>query len=141
MPLDGCAIEGAGVTAVSDGTGAASFAAFAGRFVTGRFAADFFVTARFGVLFFVAAFFEVFVVGCFLAVRLTVFFFAAFLAFFGARAVVFAFAPGFFDFPVFLAPVVFLPRFFAAATRRCLRGLTRDFFVVFFLAEATTNSL
>ncbi|WP_292614584.1 hypothetical protein [Nitrobacter sp. 62-13] len=132
-------------TAASDRAGVAGFAALAGRFVAGRFAtgcftADFFVTARFGVLFFAAAFFGAFAADCFLAVRLTVFFFAAFLAFFGARAFVVAFAPVFLRLLIFLAPA-FLLRALVATTRRCLRGFTRAFFTVFFLAGATTNSL
>ncbi|WP_319798178.1 hypothetical protein [Nitrobacter sp.] len=79
----------------------------------------------------------------FLAFRLTVFltiFFAAFLAFFGARAFVVAFALVFPRLLILRAPA-FLLRALAATTRRCLRGFTRDFFAVFFLAGATTNSL
>jgi hypothetical protein len=139
--------EGAVVKVVSDRAGAA---AFAGRFVTGRFvtgcfatgcfAADFFVTARFEVLFFATAFLGAFVDGCFLAVRLAGLL-AVFLAFFGARAFVVVFAPVFFPRLLIVRGPAFLLRAFAATTRRCLRGFTRDFFAVFFLAGATTKSL
>ncbi|WP_438278780.1 hypothetical protein [Nitrobacter sp.] len=100
---------------------------------------DFFVTARFEVLFFATAFLGAFVDGCFLAARLAGLL-AAFLTFFGARAFVVAFAPVFPRLLLFRAPA-FLLRAFGATTRRCLRGFTRDFFAVFFLAGATTKSL
>jgi hypothetical protein len=141
--------EGAVVKVVSDRVGAAGFAAFAGRFLTGRFAPDcfatgcfaavFFVAARFGILFFAAAFLGAFVEGCFLAARLAGFL-AVFLDFFGARAFVVVFAPVFPRLLLFRA-AAFLLRAFAATTWRCLRGFTRDFFAVFFLAGATTKSL
>jgi hypothetical protein len=142
-------LEGAVVTVVSGRAGAAGFAAFAGRFatgrfvtacfVTGRFAVVFFVTARFGILFFAAAFLGAFVEGCFLAARLAGFL-AVFLDFFGARAFVVVFAPVFPRLLIVRGPA-FLLRAFAATTRRCLRGFMRDFFAVFFLAGATTKSL
>jgi hypothetical protein len=127
-------LEGARVAVAPGRRDATGFAGLAGRFATGRFAVALFVA-----VFFAAAFFGVFVAGRFLTARPTVFF-AAFLAFFGARAfVVVVFAFVFLRLLVFRAPA-FLLGVFASETRPATerRGFTRDFLAGFFLAGATT---
>lgn len=144
---------------VTDRFGAAFLGvAFFGAVFLGAtfFVAAFFGAAFFEAVFLVETFFGVLVAGCFLTgfltvflavfpiAFLTVFFLAAFLAVFGARAFVVAFALVFLRLAVFFTAV--LPRVLAAGLRpvaaeRGLRGFTRGFLAVFFLAGATTNSL
>jgi hypothetical protein len=139
---DGATLEGTGIAAVWGRVRAVDFAGFVGRFATDRLATAGFATGRFA-----AAFFEDFA-GCFLAAflvaRLTVFF-AAFPAFFGARAFVVVLMLFSLRLLVLRTPA-FLPRALASEARpvaaRDLRvWLARDFPADFFLAGATTNSL
>ncbi|GAB1716156.1 MAG: hypothetical protein NTAFB05_11980 [Nitrobacter sp.] len=139
LARDGAAAKGADITVVLRLRGVTDFACFAGPFAPDRVG-----VAVFAVAFFTTFFFEALVAGCFLAARLTVFFFIAFLVFFGARAFVVVLTFFVLRFPVFRTPALLLRVFAtdtrpAAAARRDLP--VRDFLLGFFLAGATTNSL